>query len=477
MRSVRSLSIMLIAGALLLGALLDHASTAVGPVATLAPSAVAYSGPGGSTWFCPGGSNADGPARVGLELTNAGPGDADLVLTAMGTLPESEPVEEALTVPMGGQTVVSLESLLPNDPWAAAVVETTSPSVIVRQLFDGPSGTDRSPCLTNTAESWVVPDGSTRVESEGERMILLLFNPFPDDAVANIAFEADVGLDALDGVVAPAQRVTAVDITDEVTVAAHVSALVDVISGRTAVARVQTHDSERARGLSVETASPAGSSVVYLPTVALGDARADTVNVTNPSFDDIAQVDVEIVADAEVLLDPIELTVHPRRTIQVAIPDEPRLADLGSFSLVVRSLSGIHISASLHSLVAPGGGSVAGSAATTGADLASESWMVPIEPTDSATSRIVVVNPSAVAIARITFSVLDARGATILSTVELRPGRRTSVDSTDFGIDRAVARIESSAPVVVGVETEGLTSRSMAAGVRSAASVGFSEVP
>ena len=216
---------------------------------------------------------------------------------------------------------------------------------------------------------------------------------------------------------------------------------------------------------------------MYLPLVARGDARVDTVNVTNPSFDEIAQVDVEIVADADVLLDPIELTVHPRRTIQVVITDEPRLADLDSFSLVVRSLSGTPVSASLDSLVVPGGDSVAGSAATTGADLASESWMVPIEPADSATSRIVVVNPSAVAIARITFSVLDARGATILSTVELRPGRRTSVESADFGIDRAVARIESSSPVVVGVETDGLTSRSMAAGVRSGAAVRFSEVP
>jgi len=477
MRSVRVLSIILISGALVLGALLDQATSVTGSAATQAPSAVAFSGPAGSTWFCPGGSDAAGPARVGVELINAGPGDAELVLTAMGTLPDTEPVVDTLIVPMGGRTVVALESLMPGDPWAAAVVETTSPSVIVRQLFDGSTGTDRSPCLTRTAEAWVVPDGATRIESEGERMILLLFNPFPDDAVADIDFEADVGLDSLAGVVAPARRVTAIDITDEVTVASHVSAMVDVISGRLAVARVQTHDSDRARGLSVESASPVGASVIYLPTVSLGDGRIDTINISNPSFDEIAQVDVEIVADTDVLLDPIELTIHPRRTIEVAIPDESRLADLGSFSLVVRSLSGIPVSASLNSLVAPGGDLVVGSAASTGADIASDSWMVPIEPAESATSRIVVVNPSALAVSRVTFSVLDTRGATIISTVELGPGRRTSVESTDFGNSQAVARIESSSPVVVGDESEGLTSRSMSAGIRSGEAVEFSDVP
>jgi len=477
MRSVRALTLLLISGALVLGALLDRSSSSSSSVPLAAQSVVPYSGPLGSTWFCPGGSNADGPARVGVELINAGPGDAEIVLTAMGTLPETEPVVESFILPMSGRRVITLESLMPDDPWAGAVVETIAPSVIVRQLFDGPSGTDRTPCLTRTAEAWVVPDGATRVESEGERMIVLLLNPFPDDAVVDIAFEADVGLDALIGVVAPARHVTAIDITDEVTVASRVSAIIDVISGRLAVARVQTHNSDRALGLSVETASTAGAAVIHLPTVSRAEGRIDTVNITNPSFDEIAQVDLEIVADSDLLLDPIELTIHPRRTVKVTISDEPRLAKLDGFSLVVRSLSGIPVAASLDSLVAPNSDLVFGAAASTGADIASTSWMVPIEPSDSATSRIVVVNPSAVAIARVTFSVLDARGATIISTVELGPGRRTFVESADFGDSQAVVRVESSAPVVVGEESAGLTSRSMSVGIRSGEAVEFSEVP
>jgi len=477
MRSVRILTIVLISGALVLGALLDRAGTTVDTTSAVSTSAVAYSGPRGNTWFCPGGSDASGPARVGIEVINAGPSEAHLVITAMGSSPETEPVVDTIDVAMGGRAVVSLESFVPSDPWAAAVLETTNPSVMVRQLFDGPDGTDRSPCLTRTAESWVVPDGATRIESEGERMLLLLFNPFPDDAVANIDFEADVGLDSLEGVVAPARRVTVIDITDEVTVASRVSAMIDVISGRLAVSRIQTHQSDHARGLSVETASPGGAAVVHLPNVALAEGRTDTIHITNPSFDETAQVDVEIVSDTNVLLDPIELTIRPRRTVDVVIPDEPRLAELESFSLVVRSLSGIPVAASLDSTTTPGGPMVVGAAASTGADISSTSWMVPIESSESATSDIVVVNPSSLAVARVTFSLLDGRGATVISTVELGPGRRTSVKSTDFGDAQAVARISSTSPVVVGAELTGFTSRSMSTGVRAGDAIEFSAVP
>ncbi len=177
------------------------------------------------------------------------------------------------------------------------------------------------------------------------------------------------------------------------------------------------------------------------------------------------------------LLDPIELTIRPRRTVDVVIPDESRLVDLESFSLVVRSLSGIPVAASLDSTTTPGGPLVVGAAASTGVDISSTSWMVPIESSESATSDIVVVNPSALAVARVTFSLLDSRGATVISTVELGPGRRTSVKSTDFGDAQAVARISSTSPVVVGVELTGFTSRSMSAGVRAGDAIEFSAVP
>ncbi len=477
MRTIRSLTILFISGTLVLAALFDRSRGAAAVLPAVAASSVSFAAPGGSTWFCPGGSGDNGPARVGVEVVNAGSASVEVGITAMGSKPSSDPVTDTIAIGAGGRTVVPLETMIPDDPWVGAVLETGNPDVIVDQIFDGPTGTDRSPCITRTAESWVVPYGATRIESDGEQMVLLLLNPFPDDAVVDIDFDADVGLDSLSGVVAPANRVTAVDITNEVTVAARVSAIIDVVSGRLAVSRIQTYNSEVARGLSVEAASPGGSPVIYLPNVELADGRTDVLSITNPSDDEIAQVDVEIVAETDVPLDPIELTIHPRRTVTVRLPDEPRLAGLDKFTLVVRSLSGVPVAASLDSLVAPDGDAVVGAAAETGADVASKDWLVPIEATDTGRADVVVVNPSVDAVARVGFSVIGPGGTTRISTVELGPTRRTSVTASELGGSQAVVRIVASSPVVVGIEAAGLTSRSMSLGIRTGPAVPFSEVP
>ncbi len=476
MRTIRILTISLIASVLVLGAILDQSRAPVDHLRTPRSSSVPSAGPTGSTWFCPGGSSTTGPARVGVEVINATSDVAEVTLTAMGSGLSTEPVIDSVSVDPGSRTVVALDSLIPDDAWAGAVVETSTRGIIVGQLFDGPTGTDRSPCLTRTGDSWVVPNGATRVESDGEQMILLFLNPFPDDAVINIEFDADVGIDSIDGVVAPANRVTAIDITDEVTVASRVSAIADVVAGRVAVARVQTFDSATARGLSVETASPGGAPLTYMLTVGTTEGRTDVLSITNPSWDEVAQVDVEIVADIDVILDPIELTVHPRRTVTVNLADESRLAGLDSLSLAIHSLSGLPVAASLDSVVAPGSDLIVGAASETGADVASLSWLVPIEAADSGRTEVVVVNPSPVAVSRVAFSVIGPNGTVEISTVELGPNRRTSVSTADLGGAQSVVQIVASSPVVAGVESAGLTSRSMSVGVRTGDPIAFSDV-
>jgi len=477
MRTIRLLTILAISGALVLAALFDQSRDSSAVLGAPPASSVAYAAVGGSTWFCPGGSGSDGPARVGIEVVNAGSGPAEVRITAMGSEPDTEPATDTITAEAGGRTVVALDTLIPDDPWAGAVLESMSPDVIVDQVFAGPTGTDRSPCLTQTSDSWIVPNGATRIESDGERMVVLLFNPFADDAVIDIDFDADVGLDSLNGVVAPAHRVTAVEVTDEVTVAARVSAMIDVVAGRLAVSRIQTYDSDKARGLSVEVASPGGSPVIYLLNVEIGVGRTDVVSITNPSSDEIAQVDIEIVADSDIILDPIELTIHPRRTVTVNMADEPRLAELSAFTLAVRSLSGVPVAASLDSLVSLDSEMVVGAAAEIGADLASTSWLIPIEAIDMGRADIVVVNPSRIAITRVAFSVIGPEGSTDISTVELGPSSRTRVSSAELGGDQSVVRVVASSPVVAGLESAGLTSRSMSVGIRTGAAVSFSEVP
>jgi hypothetical protein len=371
---------------------------------------------------------------------------------------------------------VPLSGLAPDAAWVGAVVEVSGADVVVEQTYAGPSGSDRLPCSTRTGSTWVIPFGATRAVAEGERMVVLLLNPFPDDAIVDLEFEADVGFDSVPpGFVVPGHRVVAVDVTEEVTVAARVSAVIDVTSGRLVASRIQTFDGPSARGLAVVSASP-GSPVIHLPTVRRTEGRRDIVSVTNPT-DTAAEVDLEILTEGDRSPDPVELTVLPGRTVQVDLAAEERLAALDSFGLVVRSLSGAPVVASIDSVVTPDAADadvVVGAASSAGADVASSRWLVPVEGGDAEQGSVVVVNPSPTAIATVEISLIGADDTTVISTIELSPDRRAIVDLADVTGDRPVVLVESSAPVVAGRETAGLTSRSMAVGIVAGEPVEFS---
>ena len=88
-------------------------------------------------------------------------------------------------------------------------------------------------------------------------MVIMMLNPFPDDAVANIAYAADVSLDDRDGIVIPAGEVAAIEVTDDVTVASQVSAVIDVLAGRVSVSRIQVQSGPEA------TRTPDGRATAY----------------------------------------------------------------------------------------------------------------------------------------------------------------------------------------------------------------------
>ena len=119
-------------------------------------------------------------------------------------------------------------------------------------------------------------------------MLLLLLNPFQEDAVVDIAFDADVGIDRLTAVVVPARRLAVIDVTQEVTVASRVSARIEALAGRVVGSRIQTRTGT-ARGLTVtplvQDGAAASSHTVRAPQVfaALQSFRTSSPRWTQPS--------------------------------------------------------------------------------------------------------------------------------------------------------------------------------------------------
>ena len=477
MRSVRVLAMVAIAGLLAAGVLLDLPDRPVPdrPVrylSTLAAPAGAV-----STWFCPGGSGPDGLAELTIGLAS---GSDQRRTAAVSVLPGGSDTSEARTVDVEieprGRVLLKPSEEVPGAQWVGAVVEVDGTDVVVEQILAAKQGdVGRSACLTRTSSSWLVPHGATRSAVEGERFIVMLLNPFPDIAVADIELVADVGRDTIDGLVVPAQRVVAVDITEEITVAASVAAFVEVVSGRLAASWIQLADGPIAgRGARASMAAAGAAPQWHLPVAGVSAARQDVVAIANPSAD-IAEVDLEIMAEAPGTdISPIEITVRPGRTALVDLSQQGRLEGIGPFSVVVRSLDDAPVAASIHSVTfaaeagAEASTAVAGSTATIGSDAAARQWLLTAEAADAdadterggESSILVIVNPSAVGIAQVALSVDGA----VVRRLEVGPRRRASVALDRLGSGRFVVGVESSAPVVAGTELIGLTSRTASLG-------------
>ena len=445
-----------------------------------------------NTWYCAGGSGAGGVAEATILLANASKEARTAAVTVLGG--GSGPTEAAtveIALEPSSQTPIRLADVLGGAEWTGATVEVDGAGVVAEQILtSAQGGVGRSPCVTRTSDRWIVSNGATRAAVERERFVVMLLNPFPDVAVADIELVADVGRDSIEGLVVPAGRVVAVDITEEVTVASTVAASIEVVSGRVAASWIQVADGPAAgRGTRTAAAVPGPAPVWYLPVAATGGARRDVVAVTNPSAADAAEVDLEIVAlqpDLEVR--PIEITVRPGRTVLVDLSAQARLDGLGPFGVVARSLTGVPVVASITSVTSLSGtpdqeaaaqeavaqgaaarealSAVEGSSATVGADAAARRWLVAAQAPDEApegdvgfdddASSLTILNPSAAGIAEVALSVEGQR----VRTVEVAPNRIARIPLAWLGSGRFVVELESSSPVVVGRELVGLTSRS-----------------
>lgn len=483
MRPMRVLAIIAIGGLLLAGVLVDIPDRAVPDRADQYQSALVAPTGVVNTWFCPGGSRPAGIAELTVQMVNRSDEPRTVTVSA---LPGGSAPQELSTLEMSieprGRVLLQPSEAVPDAEWVGVTVETTGADVVVEQIVTAAEGVGRSPCLTRTAESWIVSNGATRSAVEKERFVVMLLNPFPDVAVVDIELVADVGRDSIDGLVVPAQRVVAVDITSEVTVASTVAAFIDVVSGRVAASWIQIADGLIAgRGIRTAPAVPGAADLWHLPVAAVGADRRDVVAVSNPSATDTAEVDVEILPeDPQLDVGPIEITVRPGRTALIDLSRQARLDGIGHFSLAVRSLTPVPVAASITSVTSAlidsdspadtgGAAVVAGSTATIGADGAAHRWLVPAEVRDqdgaavpgTDTGSLVIVNPSATGIAQADVSV----DGSLARSVEIGPLRSRRLPLSELGSGNFVVEVDASAPVVVGREIVGLTSRSASLGV------------
>jgi hypothetical protein len=454
-RSGRLPALVVLAGLIVGGLVLDANDDPEAPATSLAPSVAAgvampaANPPGAlsSTWYCAGGTSAeDGVADHTVIIQNPLDEDADVTLTVIGgailppppeglddadappaedgaattvpdpaeetttttqapALPQVEPVVEDRTIPASSREDIRLGDLI-DAPIAGAIVEVDGGGVAVEHSVDGEYGRSTTPCSSTVSDSWSFPWGVTSLGTpDGDaanRELLVFLNPFADDATLDVEFATDEGSrmpTRFDSFVVPGRTIRAAWV-DQSTRRNQISAQVTVRSGRIVADRIQIltgeADEDPRRGMSLSGGIPVPSEVWVFPAGQTTANIGEQIVVYNPT-DESAEVQVEVrVSDPEEngFPEPFSLTVGPKRFSVVSLGDERRVPRRVGHTVIVRAVNGVPVTAERVQWATPPSDNL-GVSSNVGSPLSAPIWYFPGGgPTDEVDQWMTLVNLS-----------------------------------------------------------------------------------
>ena len=408
-----------------------------------------------STWYCaistakPGGE-ADGEVIIANPSSEPVRGR----VTAFPT--EGESRSRSILVGPAGRIVVRPRELV-EASYAAAMVELDRGGVVVEHGVSGPLGFDLAPCATAGSQTWHLAEGATTKTST---MLLGLFNPFPEDAIVDIAFTTDQGIDEeidrqgrvvpadLQGVVVPPRSLVVRNVGDHVRRRETVATSVVARSGRLVVEKLQLRNDPGQRGLALSLAAPRASTVWHFPEGVAREGVVERFHVYNPTSRE-ARVDLELTLD-EGVVEPFEIPVPPLGRVTLVANEEEAIPKGVGHSAIVRTLNGVPVVVE-RSFDATSGRQ--GRTSSLGALEPARAWVLAAGVATSGVEEWVVVQNPTRRQARIVVTLLRDGERIVLDRLgglSLAAGARRGYRVND-AIDVAEGSIlvESSAPVVV----------------------------
>ncbi|AKL73913.1 hypothetical protein IMCC26256_111643 [Actinobacteria bacterium IMCC26256] len=364
-----------------------------------------------STWFCAGGtSQPGGRADETLTIANVGGSSSFVayikvsVMTGVGVVTgrldfQLAPAGSALSSASGLPSVRSIpvSSILAN-PEPGVVVEASGAPVVVTHSVSGAGDVGVAPCARGGSDTWYFAGGTTVL---GAEQWLTLFNPFPGDAVVDISFFTNTGVEApgeAQGVVVPGTSRLSIPVHDLVPRRDSVATRVTTRRGRVIAEQVQILDGRDGRkGITLAAGAPELAKKWWFSGATAQEGRATTVSILNPGATRVnVRIDTALVG--AVTLAPIDVEIPPR---SVSVTDVSSRVPVGtpfSWSLSMRGnaagkgelSAGIAASA----LIAQSGiGS--GIAADAGSPFATSSWYLSSPGlVEGATREIAIFNAS-----------------------------------------------------------------------------------
>jgi hypothetical protein len=408
-----------------------------------------------TAWYCAEGTgNPGGRAdeRVFIANVDRRPGRAR-VSVMQG--PEAAPKVTEVPLPAGSLSTLRVADLLPiAEP--GVLVEVTGAQAVVSHSITGNRDGGVGPCARDASTTWHFAAGTT---VRGAQLFLALFNPFSDDAIADITFLTQDGArepEDVQGFVIPAHSRVTVPVHDFARRQDLVATEVNVRRGRVVAEQSQTLDgTDGRRGLTLSLGAPELSRRWEFATGAVGNGRTETLFLANAdSLPTNATIRTRLDGGA---LEPETVSVPARSSIVV---DVGRRIPAGvGFSLRVDGRIPI-VAETLDVQRSPAATSQRGIATEMGSTRPARRWIdVPARATGTSQDAIAIANPNAsAAVARL--RVWRAGKVTTppdLERIELAAGKRTVIDLVRLKVPAdAFVEVTANRPVVVDRSSSGM---------------------
>lgn len=265
-------------------------------------------------------ARGDRPVSVGIE-----PASDERAELAPGSILELKPpsAEAADVVGYGG------------------VVDAT----VVTSIDEPVSGVGAASCAAGASTRWFFPEGNSTVTHD-ER--LLVYNPFPDEAVVRIRFFTPAGersKASLADVAVPSERSITVALKDFILEQRVLGATVTAVRGRVAAWRLTVaRPEESPSGIQLTLGTTGPAEKWYFPEGAVGAGYLERFSILNPGGQE-ATVDVTLVTGSRSIPAPglTDISVPAGSTAAVQVDQRALPGARGGASAIVSSANGVPI--------------------------------------------------------------------------------------------------------------------------------------
>jgi hypothetical protein len=467
-----------VAGLLVAGGLIDRSGGHPGPPPVSASQPVPVAAPPSalsSSWFCAGATDSpNGPVPGEVVIAN----DGTTTLSARVRLVASSGAGMTTVVAVAAHTSVAVAEALPSNPaWIGAVVDLDGGAAAVTQHVNGSLGEATAPCATAGSTQWYLPTGAALVNATET---ITLLNPYPTDAVVDMTFTTDQGIEApgdFQGLIVPAGGMVPVDLRSHLRRRQQIATTVRARTGRVvawgtevvtppasgqaligapadASNPTSADPAAPASGLTLTLGAPSAGTSWAWPDGVAGNGLDERYVIYNPSA---RQADVSLsVALDQGQAEPFALTVGPGQVTTVVSDSEARIPPGVGHTATVQSTNGVGVIAA-RSLSGVAPSPRRGIGVLLGARVASSDWLVPLAATGGS-DDLVLLAPGSNPLNVTVYGWSGGHETPLpgLAGLILAPGQRTVIGlSTKAPTYRGPVVVGASGPIYVESDLAG----------------------